>query len=193
MTSSSPPGGAALWVLDMLACLWGVALCFAGRGFLDAPSPCVGAASGRPGRTRPHLAGPESLRGVPARQGQGPFLFLRKKKRSFTPKKKRGPVYGRLVVENGGLRLSALFGDHSRPLRPCHGGTGTGCGSIHPPPAGASPKAEYGSALRGARRFTLWGATTRRAIPLCRGGQWPPAACGCRSQEGVLMPRSSRE
>ena len=37
-----------------------------------------------------------------------------------------GPVYGRLVVENGGLRLYALFGDQPRPLRPCHWGTGKG-------------------------------------------------------------------
>ena len=146
----------------------GALLCGARR--LGAPSPCVGAASGRPGRTRPHLAGPESLRGVPARQGQGPFLFLRKKKRAFTPRRLKvrttpfppcgensvplpcassphkscafagppGPVYSRLVVENGGLRLYALFGDRPRPLRPSREGTGTGCGSIRPPPAGAA-------------------------------------------------------
>ena len=48
-------------------------------------------------------AGAESLR------GQKPFLFLRKKKRFLTPKKKLGPVYGGLVVEDGGFRLYALW------------------------------------------------------------------------------------
>ena len=58
-----------------------------GRGDPGAPSPGVGAASGRPGRARSHLAGG----GVPPGggcppQGQGPFLFLRKKKRALTPR-----------------------------------------------------------------------------------------------------------
>ena len=93
----------------------------------------------------------------------------------------------------------------------------------HPHPSGLRPSTfplEGGRFLgvpapvRG-RRFGLWGAAsqTRHALcpsvgrdallcgarrlgapsPLCRGGLGPPAACGCRSQEGVLMPRSSRE
>ena len=62
--------------------------------------------------------------GVPARQGQGPFLFLRKKKRALTPKKKKGPVYAGLMGENGGQRLSYDCGDHSRPLRPALGEQG---------------------------------------------------------------------
>ena len=38
-----------------------------------------------------------------------------------------------------------------------------------------------------------WGATTRRAIPLCRGGQWPPGAdkappCRGRSPSGGERP-----
>ena len=56
--------------------------------------------------------GAESLR------GERPFLFLRKKKRSFTPKKKRGPVYAGLMGENGGWRLSYDIEDPFRPLRP---------------------------------------------------------------------------
>ena len=74
--------------------------------------------------------GAESLRGAPARRGCGspprgqkPFLFLRKKKRFLTPKKKMGPVYGEFLVVHGGFRLYALFGDQPRPLRPCHWGT----------------------------------------------------------------------
>ena len=94
-----------------------------------------------------------TLRGAESLRGERPFLFLRKKKRSFTPKKKRGPVYDGFGVDYGGLRLSALFGDHSRPLRPSRPGTETTCGSILRPPGCASPKAEYGSALRGARRL----------------------------------------
>ena len=150
-----------------------------------------------PGLAGHHPAGAESLR------GQGPFLFLRKKKWFLTPRRRKvrttpfppcgensvplpcassphkscafagppGPVYGRLVVENGGLRLYALFGDHSRPLRPSREGTGTGCGSIRPPPARASPKAECGSALCGARRLgapspPCVGAARRLRVPL---------------------------
>ena len=52
------------------------------------------------GRQGPTLQGPESLR------GERPFLFLRKKKRSFTPKKKKGPVYGAFLL--GKRRLAAL-------------------------------------------------------------------------------------
>ena len=62
----------------------------------------TGAAPGRP----------EPLR------GERPFLILRKKKRPFTPKKKRGPVYAELMDGNGGQRLSYDRKDHSRPLRP---------------------------------------------------------------------------
>ena len=57
-------------------------------------------------------AGAESLR------GERPFLFLRKKKRSFTPKKKGGPVYAGLMDENGGIQLSYDSEDPFRPLRP---------------------------------------------------------------------------
>ncbi len=38
--------------------------------------------------------------------GERPFLFLRKKKRSFTPKKKKGPLYGAFLL--GKRRLAAL-------------------------------------------------------------------------------------
>ena len=56
--------------------------------------------------------------GAAARRGQKPFLFLRKKKRFLTPKKKLGPVSVRFGVENGGLQLSYDIGAPSRPLRP---------------------------------------------------------------------------
>ena len=42
-------------------------------------------------------------------RGQGPFLFLRKKKRALTPKKMEGPVYAKCLVNHGGLRLYALW------------------------------------------------------------------------------------
>ena len=57
------------------------------------------------------------------------------------------------MVIHGGLRLSALFGDQPRPLRPSHCGTEKSCGSICGPPAFATLAAECGSALRGARRL----------------------------------------
>ena len=62
--------------------------------------------------------GAESLR------GERPFLFLRKKKRSFIPKKKMGPVYGESAVVHGGGRLSYDRKDPSRPLRPALGEQG---------------------------------------------------------------------
>ena len=103
-------------------------------------------------------AGAESLRGVPARQGQGPFLFLRKKKRALTPRQNEFhsapspcggyPLYsirsssphkssafagppGARSMSGLGWKTAAcgftLCGeDHSRPLRPCHWGTGKG-------------------------------------------------------------------
>ena len=70
------------------------------------------------------FVGAAPSRGRSPLRGERPFLFLRKKKRSFTPKKKRGPVYGGFGVDYGGFRLYALFGDQPRPLRPCHWGTG---------------------------------------------------------------------
>ena len=129
------------------------------------------------------LRGPESLRGVPARQGQGSFLFLRKKKRALTPRQNEfhsapspwgdirsipfvlplptkaallrgppwGPVYGGFLVVHGGLRLSALFGDQPRPLRPSHCRTEKSCGSICGPPGGATLAAECGGAPGASR------------------------------------------
>ena len=46
------------------------------------------------------------LAGTASRRGQKPFLFLRKKKRFLTPKKKWGPVYGALLL--GKRRLASL-------------------------------------------------------------------------------------
>ena len=60
-------------------------------------------------------------------RGQGPFLFLRKKKRALTPKKKLGPVYGRFGVENGGIGLSYDRKDPFRPLRPAPAEQGEAC------------------------------------------------------------------
>ena len=86
--------------------LWGAATWFVGHvgpfvgcGFLDAPctvpvrgarrlgapSPCVGAASGRPGRTRSHLAGG----GVPP--GGKTISFSAEKETVLHPKEKEGP------------------------------------------------------------------------------------------------------
>ena len=97
-----------------------------------------------------------------ALRGQKPFLFLRKKKRFLTPKKKLGPVYGGLVVEDGGLRLYALFGDQPRPLRPCHSGTGMVFGSIPRPPGCAALAAECGGrASRPTKK------ARRSLVPLC--------------------------
>ena len=126
--------------------------------------------------------GAEFLRGCGSPpQGQGPFLFLRKKKRALTPKKK-----------GAGLRLVC-----GRTRRPASLRTVLG-----PLPAVTAVPLRNREKLwfylwaacichsRGrVRQCPAWGATTRRAIPLCRGGQWPPGAdkvspCGGRSPSG---------
>ena len=56
--------------------------------------------------------------------GARSISFSAEKETGLDSKEKGGPVYGASVVENGGLRLYALFGDQPRPLRPCHWGTG---------------------------------------------------------------------
>ena len=132
-------------------------------------------------------------------RGERPFLFLRKKKRSFTLKKKRGPVYGRFRVKNGGLRLSYGIGDPSRPLRPSHSGTGKECGPIWQPPGYATLGTECGSgpsARLGEHwmvEFPLYGAqrprTKRAGKPALReapvGGGWlGPTACPCSPTAG---------
>ena len=103
--------------------------------------------------------GAESLRGAPARRGCGspprgqkPFLFLRKKKRFLTPKKKMGPVYGGFLVVHGGLRLYTLFGDQPRPLHAI-GEQREDYGSILRPPGCTTLVAECGGSL-GASRTT---------------------------------------
>ncbi len=155
-----------------------------------APSPpCVGAASGRPGPARCHLAGAGVPPGGACPAGARSISFSAEKETGLhsssaqsphhsvplpcasSPHKScafvgpPGPVFGEFGVEHGGLRLYALFGDPSRPLRPSHSGTETGCGSIRPPPACASLRAECGSALRGARCFGLRGAASQARHP----------------------------
>ena len=93
------------------------------------------------GRQGPSLRGPESLR------GERPFLFLRKKKRSFTPKKKWGPVYAGPMDENGGQRLSYDIEDPFRPLRP---------------------------AVWEQRQFALYPPAACGCLSQGRGGQVPP-------------------
>ena len=88
-----------------------------------------------------------SLPGADTLRGQEPFLFLRKKKRFLTPKKKRGPVYAGLIGENGGQRLSYDCGDPFRPLRPAVGEQGQAVGPNHPPPTGASLKVGFPARL----------------------------------------------
>ena len=109
-----------------------------------------------------NLEGP--LRGCLPGRGGGPpggaypagarsISFSAEKETGLDSKEKGGPVYGGFLVVHGGLRLYALFEDHSRPLRPSRPGTETTCGSILGPPARASLRAECGSALRGARQL----------------------------------------
>ena len=106
-------------------------------------------------------AGAESLR------GQKPFLFLRKKKRFLTPKKKLGPVYGKYLVDHGGVHLYALFGDQPRPLRPFHWGTGRSYGSIQRPTGCSTLVAECGGGVPGASHLTT---PVLRETPA--GGGW---------------------
>ena len=80
--------------------------------------------------------------------GAKTISFSAEKETVLDSKEKVRPVYGAFQGQNGGLRLYALFGDQPRPLRPCHGGIGTDCGSIWPPPGGATLAAECGMARR---------------------------------------------
>ena len=90
-----------IWYFDAIENLEGpLRGCLPGRGGVP------------PGARLPPCRGPDALR------GERPFLFLRKKKRSFTPKNKRGPVSGAFGGDYGGLRLSYDIEDPFRPLRP---------------------------------------------------------------------------
>ena len=119
----------------------------------------------------PHR-GLAACQGAEALRGERPFLFLRKKKRSFTPKKKMGPVYGGLVVEDGGIRLSYDREDPSRPLRPALVEQEKAGGPNQPPPAGSSLRAGVvGWSFCGAQGDLdivplSWGVTIcRRTLP----------------------------
>ena len=82
----------------------GAALWFVGRGFPDAPctvpvrgarrlgapSPCVGAASGRPGRTRSHLAGAGVPPGGACPAGARSISFSAEKETGLDSKEKGG-------------------------------------------------------------------------------------------------------
>ena len=90
----------------------GRGLLFVGRSFPDAlcTVPCVGRDdSARHPLCRGGLGPPGGLvahQGAESLRGERPFLFLRKKKRSFTPKKKLGP--GLRWVSGRSRRLTSL-------------------------------------------------------------------------------------
>ncbi len=100
---------------------------------------------------------------APRRGGQKPFLFLRKKKRFLTPKKKLGRSTGRFRVKTAACVFTHCGEDQPRPLRPCHSGTGTGCGSILGPPGCATLAAECGGrSSRPAKEARCLGPPVRR-------------------------------
>ena len=85
--------------------------------------PCVGAAWGRPpGAGFP--PGGRSPSGGACPAGAKTISFSAEKETVLDSKEKVRPVYGWFVVDHGGFRLYALFGDQPRPLRPSHSGTG---------------------------------------------------------------------
>ena len=74
--------------------------------------------------------------------GERPFLFLRKKKRSFTPKKKKGSgLRGVNAKKTAACGFTHRGEDQPRPLRPSHGGTGMVFGSILRPPGASTLRA----------------------------------------------------
>ena len=83
--------------------------------------------------------------GVPP--GGKTISFSAEKETVLHSKEKWGPVFGRLVVENGGQRLSYDCGDPFRPLRPAVGEQGQAVGPNHPPPTGASLKVGFPARL----------------------------------------------
>ena len=86
------------------------------------------------------------------------------------------PVYGGLVVENGGLRLYALFGDHSRPLRPSHSGTGKTV------------------VLSGRRLLVpLSGTGWSGALPAHGGDFWGPRGGKPAGRQGLFLGRQWRQ
>ena len=108
-----------------------------------APSPWVGAACGRPGWQGATLRGPDALRGCGSPpQGQGPFLFLRKKKRALTPKKKKGRSTVGVWSSTAACVFTHCGEDQPRPLRPSQRGTGMVFGSILRPPGASTLRAE---------------------------------------------------
>ena len=74
----------------------------------------------------PPCGGRSPSGGVPIRQGQGPFLFLRKKKRALTPKKNEAGLRGVDTGKTAACVFTHCGEDQPRPLRPCHCGTGMG-------------------------------------------------------------------
>ncbi len=156
---------------------------FVGRGFPDAPctvpvrgarrpgapSPCVGAASGRPGRTRSHLAGA----GVPP--GGKTVSFSTEKETVLHSSSAQSPHHS----------VSALRRKlRSAPLRLLSPQKLRFCGA-----PGAGLRLVGGGKRRLAALRTVWGPAP--AVTAITGRNrdrlWfdPPAACGCRSQGRV--------
>ena len=156
-----------------------------------------------PGLAGHHPAGAESLR------GQGPFLFLRKKKRFLTPRRRKVrttpfPPCGENSVPlpcasspHKSFAFAGAPGRSSGRLRASTAACGfPRCGVDHSRPLRPShsgtgsglrlyPAAACGCRSRGrmpgaANATPVLGARLpRRAIPPCRGGQCPPLRKGC--------------
>ena len=130
--------------------------CFAGPRFAlcGARLPRRALPQGRPG-----AAG--GWKGA-ALRGQKPFLFLRKKKRFLTPKKKLGRSTGRFRVKTAACVFTHCLG--TSPGRYGHAivEQGRGCGSIRQPPGCATLAAECGGrASRPTKK------ARRSLVPLC--------------------------
>ena len=132
-----------------------------------------------------------SRRRAEALRGERPFLFLRKKKRFLTPKKKLGRSTGRFRVKTAACVFTHCLG--TSPGRYGHAivKQGKDGGSIQPPPGGATLAAECGMAHRvhhtwhspaPPQGMHLTTPALREA-PAGGGGLGPPA-CLCSQTAG---------
>ena len=111
------------------------------------------------------LPGLVSRQGAEPLRGERPFLFLRKKKRFLTPKKKLGRSTGRFRVKTAACVFTHCLG--TSPGRYGHAMVeqGRGCGSIRQPPGCATLAAECGGDAPGASHPTQVSLSAAREAP----------------------------
>ena len=106
---------------------------------------------GLPWGVRQPAGGRLPAAGVPARQGQGPFLFLRKKKRALTPKKKGARSTAGWWWSTAACGFTLCLGTSPGRYGHAIGEQGKAGGSILRPPGCATLAAECGAAPGASR------------------------------------------